>query len=185
MQHTYLDEWLLPLNPNADLGLGQCHVHITTFNIGRDRRRHLNVADCLGPFVGKLGLLRFLASLALFLLAVSVSQFSGREILLGGGSRHGGGWCGQVDMRSRESFPGMLVGLGRRELQPALFTLIGQPRLVPGTSRLFAWTFVIVFIERSILPYQPAIGRSKLLVRPVISILFLTSPRRCKQHVFF
>lgn len=86
---TYLNQRLLSLDRHLDLGLGHHNVHVATLDIGRNGDGHVDVADGLSPFVGKLGLFGVFLGLALFFLAFTLGDIAGRRILF----RVGGGHC--------------------------------------------------------------------------------------------
>lgn len=86
---AYLDEGLLTLDRDANLVLGQDDIQVATLEISGDRGRDVDIANCLRPLVGELGLFRILAGFALLVLAFAFGQVRGGGVLIGIG-RHDG-----------------------------------------------------------------------------------------------
>lgn len=59
---TYTYDWLLSLNSSAQLRLLDIDDQISTLEVSRDGEVQREVPDRLRPFIGKRGLLFFLAS---------------------------------------------------------------------------------------------------------------------------
>lgn len=60
MVMAYVYDGFLPFYPRFQSRLGDFDVHIAALNVARYGRCEVEVADLLGPFVGKLALLFFL-----------------------------------------------------------------------------------------------------------------------------
>jgi len=54
---TDIDDRFLPLDPSLDARLGDLHLKVSAFDIGRDGRGEVDISDRLGPFVGQFALL--------------------------------------------------------------------------------------------------------------------------------
>lgn len=86
---SYLDDRLLTLDGDSDLGLGQRDIHITALDVGGNRCSDVDVTNGLGPLVRELGLLGGFAGLAVFFLLIASRQVGGGQVLFGSGGGHG------------------------------------------------------------------------------------------------
>lgn len=73
----HLNNSILPLHSNLNLILRQHDIQIPPLQIARDGDRNFDVADGLGPFVGKLGLFGVFAGLAVFFFLFADGSFGG------------------------------------------------------------------------------------------------------------
>lgn len=71
----YLDDGILALDRDLDLGLGQRDLHVAALDVGRNGRGDVHVTDGLSPFVGQLSLLGLFTGLAFLLLELTLGQF--------------------------------------------------------------------------------------------------------------
>ena len=62
---TYIDEWLLSLDCNTERRFGELDIQIPALVFAVYRYCYVDIFDCLGPFVGELGLFGFFFGLEL------------------------------------------------------------------------------------------------------------------------